>query len=596
MIRTASLSMRTLALLIAGLLVLSSLACGGDDNNNNGTNNTTGTNNSTNTGELGPNLDSVDFSGSVTLKDREEDPSKPDYYATKQLLVSGNLTIEPGVVIEFEPGSGLNLTGSGVLKAEGTSTKGIVLKERTTDPWLGVTLNSSGLHRMVYVTVNKAGRDSGGGANVSVTAGELDLKDSTLSASAKYGIIVDGGKLGSATANVTVTSSADAAVYTGITSAKTLGAFTFDQNTHVAVYSDEDSSNGHTTALTLPALSVPYRLTGDASLDISEGGSLTIDAGVQLGFDEALGLSAASTGKITTNGTADRPVRLYSWTEGKSWTGVYLTGAGQSSFTHTTIERGGGGTYTTQNYAAGLSVGADSNPATGVTMDHVTISSSAAVGLALAGFGSTFTATAVEIKDAAGEAVRVGDLEQLGTLGAEIKVTGGAKPYIQVDDYTTLSDDLTISTTGAPIHLTDDLSFESTLTIASGVELRFAEGTGMYVSGTLKIGGTAEKKVVLGAISDTAGGWGGIQIKTNNDNTIAHAEIKQGGGTAFDFIGDKGTIVLGDGLETYGKLTMSDTTISSSAGWGIFLFSILDADLTLTNVTYSGNTSGDVNE
>ena len=53
---------------------------------------------------------------------------------------------------------------------------------------------------------------------------------------------------------------------------------------------------------------------------------------------------------------------------------------------------------------------------------------------------------------------------------------------------------------------------------------------------------------------------------------------------------------MGDGLETYGKLTMSDTTISSSAGWGIFLFSILDADLTLTNVTYSGNTSGDVNE
>ena len=71
--------------------------------------------------------------------------------------------------------------------------------------------------------------------------------------------------------------------------------------------------------------------------------------------------------------------------------------------------------------------------------------------------------------------------------------------------------------------------------------------------------------------------------------------IENGGGATLDFINAPANIVLGDGITQKGKVTISDTTISGSAGWGIYGQTIeADTEVVTENVTYEGNALGDI--
>ena len=91
---------------------------------------------------------------------------------------------------------------------------------------------------------------------------------------------------------------------------------------------------------------------------------------------------------------------------------------------------------------------------------------------------------------------------------------------------------------GAPYIVIADalVDGQSSLTIESGVEVRFATGTTLYVDGALRAEGTEDNEVVFTSdkASPAAGDWQGIQIRDSSDDSrtlLSHVRVQyaQGG-------------------------------------------------------------------
>lgn len=126
------------------------------------------------------------------LKDNPEAPV--DFIITCFTRVDGKLTIEPGVVINFEQGAGMEFQGKSSFKMKGTSAKPIVLtgKEKTSGFWRGIyTESPSPNNLMTYVTIDYAG---GGNSKSALAiykeASNLTMKNCTVSNSKFTGMFV----------------------------------------------------------------------------------------------------------------------------------------------------------------------------------------------------------------------------------------------------------------------------------------------------------------------------------------------------------------------------------------------------------------------
>jgi len=136
---------------------------------------------------------------------------------------------------------------------------------------------------------------------------------------------------------------------------------------------------------------------------------------------------------------------------------------------------------------------------------------------------------------------------------------------------------------------------EGALRIMEGCDISFGQNYGFWVdeyNASFEVKGTAAEPVTIRGRSGQ-GSWNGIYLNTNNTaNSIEHAVITDGGqekmGHWFD---SPANIGLGyTGSDVY--LTLSDVEINNSAGCGIAEGGG-NIDLSLNNVTYSGNAGND---
>ena len=90
------------------------------------------------------------------------DPDRPvDYLIQCNMKVSADLIIEPGVVIAFDAGRGLEITKDGSLNATGTASEPILFTgvEKVKGSWAGIMIQSSSpLNKMQYVIVEYGGQ------------------------------------------------------------------------------------------------------------------------------------------------------------------------------------------------------------------------------------------------------------------------------------------------------------------------------------------------------------------------------------------------------------------------------------------------------
>ena len=144
--------------------------------------------------------------------------------------------------------------------------------------------------------------------------------------------------------------------------------------------------------------------------------------------------------------------------------------------------------------------------------------------------------------------------------------------------------------------VTSDLSVDGapapTLTIAAGTQFSFVQQTGIEVGygkgGILKIAGTATAPVTLTSANTpaAAGDWNGIFIWGNGQAVIDNATISYGGNV---FTGTSSGDIC---LEGKAKLTISNSTLSDSSGYGLWIRCGTEATVNATNVQYARNASG----
>jgi hypothetical protein len=139
----------------------------------------------------------------------------------------------------------------------------------------------------------------------------------------------------------------------------------------------------------------------------------------------------------------------------------------------------------------------------------------------------------------------------------------------------------------------------ATLTILPGCKLAFVTGAGLVcgdfgAQSGLVIEGTPSERIELTGKVETAGSWKGIAFFSNNPiNSIKYTDIRFGGASSLSGnTAQKGNILVGLGSSP-GYVSIANSTLSSSAAYGMYVTAWSTGMSEPTSVSYAGNISGD---
>ena len=146
----------------------------------------------------------------------------------------------------------------------------------------------------------------------------------------------------------------------------------------------------------------------------------------------------------------------------------------------------------------------------------------------------------------------------------------------------TLSSNITTPTTLSPsvcssYTVTKPLDVTAALTIQPGTTLKFASSAGLQIeaTGSLNATGTVALPITFTGTMGTSGFWRGLVFRSNDTaNKLVYANILYAGSETFccDYE-DKAAVTLGGNiLASPVQVTMANTTINGSGGYGVYLF------------------------
>jgi hypothetical protein len=150
----------------------------------------------------------------------------------------------------------------------------------------------------------------------------------------------------------------------------------------------------------------------------------------------------------------------------------------------------------------------------------------------------------------------------------------------------TLSSDITTPTTLSPAtcatySVSKTLNVSAALTVQPGAVLQFAANAGLLVTetGSLNATGTLSAPITFRGATATNGFWRGLAFRSNDPaNKLVFASIAHAGSEAFccdyfEAANQKGAVMLGGAtLDSSVQVTISNTTIARSGGYGVYLF------------------------
>ena len=519
-----------------------------------------------------------------------------------------NMSLEPGVIIEFAQGSRLYVNTTGSLSALGTSENPVILtgQQEQVGYWRGVDYynTKSMSNRLSYTIVEYAGSSVQGYAAVPAGLSAVEYSSDGVGLSVDhctfrfnngYGVFIDSTvDLRDFTENV-VTGNVAGAVYAysgevgDFTATSTYSGNTVDQ-----FYIDA------TPVISQPAnwnaLDVPYRVGPvDTVLQVNE--SLSLAPGSIFRFDSSSGLRINALGSLDAQGTLEAPILLTGSTAQPGyWRGVYIlnTASAANILSHVTIEYAGSAAYAYAAAAAGLSLVEYSAPSgVVVSIDHCTFRNNS-------GFG-VFVDSAVDLRDfsantmtgnAAGPVYAYAD-----TLGAYTDTSsymGNTVDLFYLNASTAVAEETTWFTLDVPFRIGPDnseLAVNSPLTIEAGNELIFGYGTGLRINtnGYLKALGISTDPILFTGSTAQAGHWKGICFYRAPlaQNAIDYATVEYGGHSAWTYATSSSNIAI----VTYDALypsyaSVTNCTVQNGAGVGIWV----DTEATYNAGIASANT------
>lgn len=560
-------------LCLAATISMTTMACGpGDDNGDNGDNATTNTTNA----QL---LDCSSFGEDLTLEDNVD--GGVDYIVDCLARVDGDLTVEPGVIIQFKQDSGLNMA-AGSLSAKGTADKPIIFTGETQvrGSWYGVQfVSTSAKNALEHVTVEYAGQDQFDvfgvrGAVGLQREGRLSVKNSTFKESADVG-------------------------FHAPDSASTL---TFENNTsvdndshpvsiHQGLLAELDEAsklegNGKNSVLVTAAgtsdvngvegawgnLSVPYFVA--ETLSIQGESSITIAPGATFVFAADTGVVVASDSSLSAEGSEGAIITFTGEVEEKgAWLGIaFDSNTPQNKLEHVLVDYAGSDQFDVFGERGGVVIKGDAK----LSIKNSTISNSKEFGLDVEyGIeGLTFENNTITGCDK--EPINV-PFENLTDIDSESNLTGNARDFVRVEESRQRiagTSAYVLQNLSVPYFFPNDTRFEigseGGLTIEAGTKLYFGANASLGIKSEsfLNVVGTADAKVEFLGANETAQSWVGMSFDSNNtNNRLEHVIVKHGGSAEFDVFGQQAAV----GVKNDSQLTIKDVEISESGPCGIDL-------------------------
>lgn len=538
---------------------------------------------------------SSNISSDQILENKCTDPNKVDYLVTTNLDVSAALTIDPGVVMSFESGTGIDVINGGTFKAIGTADSNIVFTGEQESPgyWYGIQVRTNSQeNEMKYVIVSYGGSDYG---NVMVgyygsDTGRLKISNSTLSHSGKYGLFMKDDSRFTGFASNTFSNNTEAPLYLPVNAIGMLdGTSTYadgnGEDNRVLVYNQTVSQSATWHDLE----DTEYLFDGNTKVE----DDITVEAGANFVFTGSSGIDVKNGGTFNAVGTSSNHITFTGEQESPGyWYGLTF----RTNTTSNVLD------YVDVSYAGSdygnVMVGYYGSDSGRLKITNSTLSHSGKYGLYMKD-DSRFTGFASNTFSSNTETPLHLPANAIGALdGASNYEDGNGTNRVEVYGQTVSQDitwnDLSDDSDGDGIeaaYLFDGKTkIEGALTIEEGATLLFKENASIWMQngGTMNAVGSSVERIYFRskAQDKTQGFWYGLVFRTNSSNNVLeNVQVFNGGS-------DYANIMVGYYSSDNAKLSIHDSSIGYSATYGIWVGS--SATLTESGNYYSNNTDGNI--
>lgn len=514
-----------------------------------------------------------------------------DYLVTCIIDITAPLTIEPGVVIQFEEGTGLGVYDTGTIKAVGTATEPIVLRgtAENTGWWRGVHIETqSGENQLEHLRIEDAGSDyvycCNEKASLLLKGAKISLNNVAIDNGGGIGLWANKGTEFDSYSNVTIKGHRDYPAWlapTVLTNLDGLGS-DYSNNDKNFIFVPGDNFNAPTI---VKKLNVPYLFEGE-TYDVTE--ALTLEAGVEIVFQENGGIGVYDEGSLAINGKASDPVILRGQEALRGyWRGIHIeTNQLENSLNYVKLSDAGSNYVYCCNEVASIYL---KNGKSSITNSEITNGASYGITATVNFEFNEFQSNTITTHALAPMYLAPERMDELDGLSSTYK--GNDNDYLLIFDGA-IDKEVTVQPTDVPyqIETSEVIDIKARLNILAGVEMVFEEnaGLGVYDSGILNVIGTTNERVIFRGLENIKGFWRGIHTETNSSsNVIRFAEIRNAGSNYVYCCNDKAALFIKDG-----QMTVENSLLSKSGGCGIKVHA--SANFMELNNDYSDNVEGDL--
>ncbi|MFK7855769.1 MAG: fibronectin type III domain-containing protein [Granulosicoccus sp.] len=518
---------------------------------------------------------------------------EPCYRVTGNIDVNqnGQLIVEAGTVLKFDSGHQLQVNDGGSLAVNGTEAAPVVFSAVDPTPgiWDGVhfRFSNSTRNELNNLVIEFGGQSSGAGLlTTGFTSSQVRL---SLNNVLVRGSVGDGVAL---SAN-TIISDFNGFISTGnarSASAAAEVAANFGPDSRMtgnavdALFIENSTINSATTWQKIDVPFLTDQLDVNAPLAISEGSEVRFESGGSI--------AVGADGSLSAVGTASEPI-VFTGTEMTPgyWRGIQFrfSNSTNNRLEHAVIEYAG----SLANDGAGVYLLAFSSSPARLAVSDVVFRNNDGPGFRITD-NATLTEFSNVVSSGNGMSGVVAPLT-VGALGSNLDLQGNTVDGLSIIDGT-LSAAATWPALNVP-YLFDNLDVDAVLTVAAGASFIADGGASIEVTadGALNAVGTAASPITFVGAQSITGHWDGISYRFSNNplNVLDFVTISNGGsGGASNATGN---ISVACFSSSPSLLSISNSTISESAGFGIHR-NQADCGITVgANVTFSGNLEGDIN-
>lgn len=514
-----------------------------------------------------------------------------DYLMSGDVDIYGKLTIDPGVRIEAMSDRRLRIRDDATIMANGTKENPIIFTGTSETPgfWRGIYFQSNNLeNQMTHVHISAAGSDNILGTNPRtafyIANGRITLNHCVFKENQGYGLAVGGNNSQFPMDECEFFENTAAAMRIESSHIHYIDPLTRFNEQEVRVTGGNVAADtDHTWSMLNNG---QYRVDGD----IDAYGNITIEEGAVFRFGNDVRMRMRDSSILKIMGTAQNPVIFKGTVElPGAWRGMYLQGTSlENEIRHLHISHAGHSSLlgTFGQAAIGLSSSAR------YAFSNVTFEDIIGYGIKLNDnstqiqveqlfFGQNISQGAIHLLTSHLSAVD--GASDFG--GNPVAVNGGSLSQNEDVTWEKLSN-------GSYLFISDN-DIYGRVTIAPGTTIEFDNDVRFRVrqEGTLIAEGTPSERITFTRKQGSAAHWKGMLIQSSStENLMDYVEISYAGNS--QLLGASyGQTNLG--LDSSARLTLTNSTISNSLGWGVVVRS--GATFNESNNTFSGNAQGNIN-